>query len=160
GEICNALMWATFMHFALVFPQPPARLSRRPRLVWLCYGAPFALYALGVAVARPTAQSPLARVEQTITISAVAGRVVPAVLPVPCALAYRRTKEPAGRQRLQIVIASLLIALLIYLLLGQIPDAVLGHPLVGWDVAQLGFILCPLGIGAAILRYGLFDIQV
>jgi two-component system, NarL family, sensor kinase len=31
---------------------------------------------------------------------------------------------------------------------------------VGWDVVQLGFIICPLAIGAAIMRFGLFDIEV
>jgi signal transduction histidine kinase len=160
SDIANALMWGVWTHFAVVFPQPPRRLAARPRLIFWVYLLPFALYLLGLAISLPQTHVPLARLEQLTVISEPASRVVPIVLVILFVLAYRRTTEPAARQRLRYVIASLLGALAIYVAAGQLPDVLVGHPLVGWDWLQLTFVVCPVALAAAILRYGLFDIQV
>jgi uncharacterized membrane protein YtjA (UPF0391 family) len=84
---------------------------------------PFALYAIGLAWALPTARSPLARLEILSMVSAMAARVVPLLLLVLFVLAYRRTTSPPSRQRLRYVVVSLVLALLVYGGLGTIPAA-------------------------------------
>ena len=32
SEIANCLMWSSLLYFALIFPEPPVRLARRPHL--------------------------------------------------------------------------------------------------------------------------------
>lgn len=160
SEIFNNLLWGTLLHFAITFPEPLALLGRRPRLVRLCYVVPFALYSVGLAVSLPQARSQLASLEQLIAVSAPAARVVPVMIIGLFAFAYRRTRHPVSRRRFKYVLVSLIYASAAYFLLAELPDALFGHPLVDWGIAQLGFIICPLAMAAAILRWGLFDVQI
>jgi signal transduction histidine kinase len=41
-----------------------------------------------------------------------------------------------------------------------VPEVLVGRPLLDWGLIQLGFIICPLALAAAILRYRLFDIEL
>jgi two-component system NarL family sensor kinase len=128
-------------------------------VAWV-YVLPFALYGLVLAMALPSARGGLARLEDLIVVSTASARVVPLLLVVAVLLAYRRTRDRQMRQRMRWVVVSLVAALTFYVVVGQVPDVVLGHPLLGWGVIQLGFIICPLAIAAAILRYRLFDIEL
>jgi two-component system, NarL family, sensor kinase len=160
SEISNMLMWAALVHFTLVFPEPAPIVRRHPWLTGLVYALPFGLYVLSLAITLPNASGPIARLEQLISVSSASARVIPLLLIVLLVLAYRRTRDTEMRQRLHWVVASLVISLLIYVVVGQLPDATLGHPLLDWGWIQLSFITCPLAIAAAILRYRLFDIEL
>jgi signal transduction histidine kinase len=160
SEICNMVMWAALLHFALVFPEPASALRKQPWLTVLIYAFPFTLYGAWLAITFPGTRGELARLEQAISISTVPARVIPPLLIALVVLAYRRTREPEMRQRLRWIVASLVIACSFYMVVGQLPDMAIGHPLLDWGWIQLCFIICPLAIAAAILRYRLFDIEL
>lgn len=160
AEISNALMWATFLHFTLVFPEPLPWLRRHPTAVGWVYVLPFALYGLVLAIVLPSARGGLFHLEHLIAVSTASARVVPLLLTVALLLAYRRTRDLEMRQRMRWVVISLIAALTFYVAVGQVPDVLVGRPLLDWGLIQLGFIICPLAIAAAILRYRLFDIEL
>lgn len=160
SEISNALMWAAFLHFALVFPEPLPWLRRHPKAVVLVYVLPFALYGLVLAIVLPSARGGLFQLEHLIAVSTASARVVPLLLTVALLLAYRRTRDPEMRLRMRWVVVSLVAALTFYVAVGQVPEVLVGRPLLDWGLIQLGFIICPLAIAAAILRYRLFDIEL
>jgi signal transduction histidine kinase len=49
---------------------------------------------------------------------------------------------------------------LLYYLLWQVPVAVRGEPVLGWELVPLAFLPCPVMLAAAVLRFGLFDVKV
>ena len=160
SEIANCLMWSSLLYFALIFPEPPNRLARRPYLIWALYAVPFLLYAGGVVLVGLSAATPLARLLNLIAVSSLMAYVAPILLIVFVVMAYRRTTSEDGRRRLQYMAVSLVLAASIYLLLGELPNAVVGYPLLDWGVLQLSFIFCPIAIALAIMRHQLFDIQI
>ncbi len=160
SETSSALMWAAFLHFTLVFPEPQPWLRRHPKAVAWVYVLPFALYGFVLAVALPSARGELSRLEYLIAVSTASARVVPVLLAVALLLTYRRTRDPEMRQRMRWVVVSLVAALTFFVAVGQVPDVLMGRPLLDWGLIYLGFIICPLAIAAAILRYRLFDIEL
>jgi two-component system NarL family sensor kinase len=85
------------------------------------------------------------------------------VLPVPTALmfilSYRSTPNPEARTRMRWVLLTLLAAGIALLLLWTLPNA-LGRAVPPENLLPLLFLPPTLALGAAILRYRLFDVEV
>jgi two-component system, NarL family, sensor kinase len=160
SDTANALLWGTMLHFAMVFPNRWPVLRRRPRLFVLAYAAPFLLYGLSVATRLPGA-NPLQRLGILAAVSPPAANVLPAVIVAALVTSYVLAKrDPAARQRMRWQLYTFGFGVATYLGLGRLPEWLTGQPLLGWDVLTLFFLPCPIALGAAVLRYRLFDIQV
>lgn len=160
GDTAAALFWGALLHFTLVFPEPAS--EGRPRRWWTagCYLLPFALYAGSLAVQLPMSLSPLARYAVLHEVSAPAARIVPVLAAARVLLTYHRTQDSDVRRRIGWVVVAFLVCFGVYLGLGQLPALVSGSPLVPWQWLVLGLAPIPAAIGAAVLRYRLFDIEV
>jgi signal transduction histidine kinase len=129
-------------------------------LVVLAYVAPFLLYGLSLAAGLPGA-NPLQRLGILAAVSPPAANVLPAVVVAALVTSYVLAKgDPAARQRMRWQLYTFGFGVAAYLGLGRLPEWIAGDPLLGWDVLTLFFLPCPIALGAAVLRYRLFDIQV
>jgi two-component system NarL family sensor kinase len=164
GEIAAALLWGAVLHFGLVFPRPVPFLRGHRRRTLLVYAMPFVLYFVNVAVhtivdmAKADAAA-LDRLSYLVTVSIASALVTPFVLAFVIAWQYRHAHDEAERRRVRWVVYTLLISAAVYLGLGQIPD-LFGDPVVPYDWQLVVFLGVPLALGAAVLQYGIFDLQI
>jgi two-component system, NarL family, sensor kinase len=160
SDTANALLWGAMLHFAMVFPRRWPVIERRRRLVVLAYVAPFLLYGMSLATGLPGA-NPLQRLGLLAAVSPSAANVLPVVIVAALVTSYVLAKrDPAARQRMRWQLYTFGFGVAAYLGLGRLPEWLTGQPLLGWDVLTLFFLPCPIALGAAVLRYRLFDIQV
>lgn len=159
GGVAFAMVWPAMLHFALVFPEPPVLLQRRPRLVGLVYAIPVVLYVAHLLVTLPTATTPVQRAGVFTATTPFIGFVVPPLLVLAVAAGYRRA-DAAARARVRSVMSWIALSAILELLLWQLPIATLGRPLIDKTLHPLIFLPAPLAIGAAVLRRQLFDIDV
>lgn len=154
-----ATMWGALCHFALVFPEPWLPRRRRWAVV-AAYSGPFLLYALYLARVLPASDGPLARLGALVSVSFASSRAYPFVVATVIVLASRSALIPENRQRMKWVMRTFLASLAVFMAVGQVPSLVLQRPLVSERWLALVFLPCPVVIGASILRYRIFDLQV
>jgi signal transduction histidine kinase len=161
SDSASLLMWGAALHFTLVFPRPRGPVARHPRLAAMAaYGLPVLLYVGHVAAALPGTTGPLARVATFLTLSVPAANVTPFLVLVLLVIGYQLTRDPATRQRMVWVFASLGLGFLAYLGFGRVPEWLIGASLVPWTYQTLFFVPVPIALGGAVLRYRLFDLRV
>lgn len=160
GNVANALVWGALLHFFLVFPEARGILARRPRAILVVYAMPFVLHAAFIAVVLPSADGDLGRLGRLVPVSVVAGHVFPFLVAAAAVVQYRAARDQASRQRLRWILAVVVVTAALYIGLGQLPDKVIGHPIIPWEWVPLCFAPFPLVLGASVLRYQLFDIQI
>jgi signal transduction histidine kinase len=161
SDTASLLMWGAALHFALVFPQPRGPVVRHPRLAMAAaYGLPVLLYLAHLATTLPSATGALARAGALVTISVPAANVTPFLVLALLVASYLLTRDPATRQRMSWIFAALGLGFVGYVGLGRIPEWLAGAPLVPWVYQTLFFVPVPVALGAAVLRYRLFDVQV
>ncbi|MFS8098983.1 histidine kinase [Lentzea alba] len=158
GDTANALLWASLLHFILLFPQRPGFLVRRPRLVMAVYALPFVLHGLYLAGTLPFAGTDLERWARVLTVSSPAAHVVPLLIGWVAAVSYRRAGRTPSSRYVRWILFTVLVAAIIYFGLGQVPDRILGRPLVPWSVMVLIFIPFPIAFGIGAFR--LFEITL
>jgi hypothetical protein len=154
------LQYAALLHFSLVFPKPRPVLSRRRWLIPAVYAAPYAYLVVYTLASRSGATNTLAwigRIE-----GAVGGvEVVYLALILTAAIfSYRTARDPVSRYQVRWVLSAFFIAGVPFLAFGILPEAILGAPLVSYNVLGLVGLLIPVAIAVAILRYRLFDIDL
>lgn len=174
GDLANTLLWGALLHFATVFPRPARWLRNRPQRVVALYTLPFVLHFVAAALREPdhvldwfgyfipwlNPGLGLDTLRFVVPISLEAGRTIPFVVAGTIVWQYWATKDSYERQRMRWVNYALLFCACFYLGLGQIPAKMLGHPLVDWRWQPVVFAVLPLTLGAAVLRYGIFDLQI
>jgi signal transduction histidine kinase len=160
GDLANCLVWAMVGRFALVFPRPHGFAARWPRSLAAVYALPFLLYGATLAVALPRSDDPLVRLTWLVRLSVPAAHVFPILIGIFFVAGYRSADDPADRPRMRWVLATFFLGATAYLGLGQLPDRLLGHPLVAWNWQPVFFLPFPLALGAAVLRHQLFNIDV
>jgi len=160
GDVANLLVWAVLLHFALVLPEGRPLLRARPRrIVAAVYLFPLLLYGGWAVHTLLAASSPLARLGGLVAVSTPTAAVYPALTVIALTAGWQRVADPVHRARLRWVVSGLTVSAVLYLGLGQIPNLVAGGPLVPWEWQLLGFLVTPLAISWAIVRYQLFDIE-
>jgi signal transduction histidine kinase len=161
GGVAWAVVRSSLLpHFALVFPVPPASVQRRPWLAGAVYLGPAVLCGIYLAFTLPGARNGMERLallEAVLVPVSAAGVAVALGLMV---WSYLRNSDRQARQRMRWVGGTLLFALLAGLVLDQLPSRLIGRPLLPPHLEPLLFLLCVLAVGASILRYQLFDIEV
>ncbi|MDP9069928.1 MAG: histidine kinase [Actinomycetota bacterium] len=159
-RVAVALMWGALFHFALIFPEPWLPPRRRRWLVGAGYAGPFVLHACYLAVTLPATSSSLERLGRVLALSFVPRRVYPVAVVAALFLGARAAPTAADRQRGKWVLVAFFASAALYLGLGTMPALFWGRPLVPEEWLPLAFLPCPLAIGAAILRYRLFDVEL
>lgn len=157
GELALALIWGALAYFALVVPGAEIRMTWR-RVVAL-YTLPLALHVVYLAVALPTANGPAEVAGRIAQVSWLPSSVLPVVTALVMAFRYRAIHDVESRQRLRWVLITLLGGALAFLSIWTIPNA-LGWPVPPTNLIMLLFLPPTLALGAAILRYRLFDIEI
>ena len=164
GDTANGLLWGAVLHFALVFPRPVPWLRADRRRTVIIYATPFLLYAGYVIVNAlldlgRSEVSNLDRLSYLVAVSIGAAVVIPVVLVPVIAWQYVHAVDEAERRRVRWIVYSLLVSAMLYLGLGQIPD-LFGESLVPYEWLPIVFLGVPLALGLAVLRYGIFDLQI
>lgn len=161
ADTASLLMWGAILHFTFVFPRPRGPVARHPRLAAaVAYLVPVGLYAVHLATALPATKSELARIGALVTISVPAANAVPFAAAAVMVFSYRGASDAATRQRLAWVFLTFGFGFAAYLGFGRLPEWFSGSPLVPWAWQTLFFVPVPLALGAAVLRYQLFDLDV
>lgn len=160
GNVANALVWGALLHFVLVFPEARGILKRRQWMILAAYALPFLLHAVFIAITLPFADSDLERLGRLVPVSVAAGHVFPFLIAAVAVAQYRAARDQASRQRLRWILWVVVVTAGLYIGLGQLPDKIIGHPIIPWEWTALYFVPFPLVLGASVLRYQLFDIQI
>lgn len=161
SDTASLLMWGSALHFTLLFPRPVGPVARHPRLAAAAaYGLPLLLYLGHLVTVLPAATGTLARLGALVTISVPAANVVPFLILALLITSYRLTGDPVSRQRIVWIFTALGLGFVGYVGLGRVPEWLVGSPLVPWAYQTLFFVPVPLAVGAAVLRYRLFDVRV
>lgn len=160
GDTVTVLVWATLLYFTLLFPQARGVDAHRPWSVAAVFLLPFALHAGYLAVTLPGSSGALERLGRLVPVSLGSAQVVPFLIAGVLGWQYVAARDPEARRRLRWVFATMGVIVVLYEGLGQLPDRLLDHPLVPWDWVPIFFAPFPVVLGAAILRYRLFDIQI
>jgi sigma-B regulation protein RsbU (phosphoserine phosphatase) len=154
---------ALFLHFFLLFPERSPILVRRPGLEYLIYlpAAVFVaatgyfnvmIFGHGRAYPGPTA------VLQNATAVYFASFVV---LGLAAFLrSYRRTKAPALRRRLRLVVWGTIAGIAPILFVRIVVSIEPSVELPGERLVFLPLLLVPTAFGHAIVRYGLMDLEI
>lgn len=159
AQVANGLLWGCLLHFATSFPQPWPVLRRRPGLIALAYGLPFVAYGVWLAAVLPGTTG-LHRTSQLLAVPAAAARLYPVLTIAALAVSYALTRDPVERRRIRLVSAGMAALVACYLLLGPVPEMLLGRPLVDYQYVALLAVPAQLLAAAAVLRYRLWDIQI
>jgi hypothetical protein len=160
GDIANLMVWSVLLHFALVLPEGRPLLRAHPRLIVTAgYLLPWLLYTSWAVHALLVTSDPLARLGRLLAVSTPTAAAYPALTVIVLTAGWQRVADPVHRARLRWVVSGLTVSAVLYLALGQLPNLVAGGPLVPWEWQLLGFLITPLAISWAIVRYQLFDIE-
>jgi signal transduction histidine kinase len=175
GEIAYALLWGALLHFVAVFPRPVPWLEGRPWRLAAVYALPFALHLAHMAVREPGevvenladvmfpsigSDAGLRSLSYTVPVSIEAARTVPALGLLVLLWQYAHAEGPGERDRIRWVTYTFLAVAAVYLVFGQVPSWLTDDPLIDWNWVILTFIAVPLALSAAVLRYGILDLQV
>jgi signal transduction histidine kinase len=160
GDLVYTVGVGSMLLIALTFPWTRAWLKAHP-VAWLVpYLVPFLGYAVwAVGFARDT-EPDAARLQDLIMFSGPALLVALPLILVIEAHGYVRAPTRDDRIALRLVILGTLGAVLVRVLLGEVPQQLIGRPLVPWDLQAL--ILIPamlVCLVAAVLRYRLREID-
>lgn len=143
GNVANALVWGALLHFVLVFPEARGILKRRQWMILAAYALPFLLHAVFIAITLPFADSDLERLGRLVPVSVAAGHVFPFLIAAVAVAQYRAARDQASRQRLRWILWVVVVTAGLYIGLGQLPDKIIGHPIIPWEWTALYFVPFP-----------------
>jgi two-component system NarL family sensor kinase len=154
------LVFISFLHFALIFPQPHRAVRHRHWLIPAVYAAPFLLHALAVAGAGIAATGPLdwldhIGLDQNLTVAAYLLLGLLALISN-----YRDTDDTVSRQQIRLIVIAFALVVAIAIGLWQMPQIALGEMLFTSNMMAVVGLLIPAALAAAILRHRLWDIDV
>ena len=154
------LIWASVLHFALLFPNPHRLVRGHRWLVPTLYALPFLVLTATLVMTGLAASGPLdwlARIglDQNLTVA-----VYLLLGLVALVTNYRDQPDMVSRQQIRVVVYAFVVNIVAALLLWQIPQLILGKQ---WftsnSIAIVGLVV-PAALVVSILRYRLWDIDV
>jgi two-component system, NarL family, sensor kinase len=159
GDAATMVLWSTMLWFTLIFPEPRGGRGGR-RMALVVFLLPAVLYGGYLAFTLPGHTDPLTRWQHLSSLSLASAPVFPFLIAGAVGWQFSAARDVETRRRLRWVFGSMVLTVGLYVGLGQLPDRLVGHPLVPWDWVAVFFAPFPVVLGFAILRYRLFDIQV
>ncbi|GAA3616204.1 sensor histidine kinase [Microlunatus ginsengisoli] len=160
GDISNTFAWGSVLLFALLFPSPNPAIMRHRWLIAAPYVAMFALYGVTVLIGMAGATSPLRRLEVLVSVSSTAAKATLPLVAIALLYSYRTTRAREHKLAIQIVLVGLVLTMIAYLLLGQLPNLLVGPALIPWRFQPLALGILLLAVAVAVLRFRLFEIDV
>jgi two-component system NarL family sensor kinase len=157
GELSLAMIWGALAHFCLVAPGASMVVTRR-RLVF-AYSLPLLLHGAYLLISLPVADSALEVAGRIAQVSFIPSSVLPLIVSILLVVTYRSIEGVESRRRMRWVLLTLLAGALALLTIWTIPNA-LNLPVPPETLIALLFLPPTLALGAAILRYRLFDIEL
>ena len=149
---------AVALHFWLVYPTPSQFVKARPWLIPAIYGTPFA--AAGLSAVLTVLDEGLLEwmlgQQTTHTLIPLAYMVLTVIAAI---WRYRTAVEPVSRRQVRWVVFAFAGSLTLVLALGIFPEAVLGEPLIPWNLQGLFALPVVLAMAIGVLKYRLFDIE-
>ena len=154
------ILWPAAVHLALVFPAPTSIVRDRPWAVPALYAGVFAVYGGALVVARLAAPTHL---EWVATWPTIQGAIVVPLVATSLAIfvrSFRATRDPVLRSRIRWATLGAVSSAVLGLVVFQVPELVIGRPLLPASWIGLAALPLPLGIAMGILRDRLFDIEL
>lgn len=157
GEAALAMVWGAALHFALILPGSAFHPGRRA--VAGLYALPLVLHAGYLAVALPAADGPTEQAGRLAQISLVPSTTLPPVCVLLTVLSYRSMRDANARRRARWVLVPFCAAVGAFLGVWTVPS-VLGLPVPPENLIPVLFLPWSLMLGAVVLRYRWFDIEL
>lgn len=154
GEALLSGSFVAWLVFVSVFPSPPP-WRRVLSLCAICTATSLA----AAAVLAATADTARIAVWRASAISVPFSWVLPVVLVVVLSVRLHRARGTLAARYLSWLLAAFATTIALFMLVWTTPAQVRGTPLVPWEYLALAFLPCPVAFGAAVLRFGLFDVK-
>lgn len=157
------LIWSGFLHFVLVFPRPQPWLRSRPWVQPLVYLIPYAVIALWWWLSWRNRDSALEWLGASMEpVIALVGLYIVLTL-LAILTTFLTVRDAVGRAQIRWVLFAIVVAFLVSAVVGVAPQFIAGDFLFDPDarlnLITASFLLIPVAIVIAILRYRLFDID-
>ncbi len=153
-------MWSTLLWFLLIFPKPQPWLIRARWLVPLLYLLPLPIFIFYLGITFYLEPNRILWQGDWVTVSdrIALGYGLACVAALFSSYRYAR-REPIARLQARWAVSGFVLSLLLIVTLNMLPKNFWGAPIL--DRRAFGFLLLPipLGLGVAILRYRLFEID-
>jgi signal transduction histidine kinase len=157
GDIANTLFWGALLLLATSLPRQ--RLPPRP-VVLGCFILPLSLYLLYLLITLPQGTSELGKLARLITVSLAAAYAVPILMVLALAVGYVSVEQTERRTAVRWVLIPLTLAVFAYFVLGQLPAAFTGRPMIPWNWLNGIFIVVLAAMTVSVVRNHLFEVQI
>jgi hypothetical protein len=159
--VVNPVSFAALLHFALLFPRVHPVLRGRRWLIPSLYTFPFVANLVYLATTRALARGTL----DWIAPGNLAGNVLALLYAILIVLVWvsnvrARHLDALARQQTRLLSLAAMFSAGCFLLLWILPADVLQHPIINLNALGLLLLPIPIALAIAILRYGIFDIDV
>lgn len=154
GELLLSASLVAWLVFVMTFPSPaPGR-----QVLALCGGCAVVCVAadLLLALAAPTSRVAIWRAG---AVSVPFSWVLPVALIAVLGVRLHRARGTLVARYLSWLLAAFVTTLALFMAVWTAPAEVRGMPFVAWEYVALAFLPCPVAFGAAVLRFGLFDVK-
>lgn len=154
------VMWSTLLSFILIFPKPQPRLTRARWVIPLVYFIPFAIFLVYLGATFFTETNRILWHGDWVTASdrIALGYGIACVAALMAGYFYAR-RNSITRLQARWAISGFVLSLVLVVALNMLPKNILGVPIVARRALGVLLLPIPLGLGVAILRYRLFDID-
>ncbi len=154
------IMWSTLLWFILIFPKPQPWLTRARWLIPLLYVVPFPIFIFYLGATFFIEPNRILWHGAWVTASdrIALGYGVACVVALIGGYSYAR-RDPITRLQARWAISGFILSLVLVVALNMLPKNILGAPIVDRRAFGILLVPIPLGLGVAILRYRLFDID-
>jgi signal transduction histidine kinase len=156
GDTANALFWGALLLMAASLPRqglPPRRL------VMGCLVLPLVLYLLDIVVS-VREPNELGKLAGLITISSGAAYIIPILMLLALFVGYRSVEQPEKRAAIRWVLIPFSLGTFAYFVLGKMPTAITGRPLIPWIWFRGLFILVLAAMTVSVVRNHMFEVQI
>ncbi len=153
-------MWSTLLWFILIFPKPQPWLIRARWIVPLLYLLPLPIFLFYLGITFYLEPNRILWHGDWVTVSDRIALGYGVACVIALWLSYRNARrDPIARLQARWAVSGFVLSLLLIVTLNMLPKNILGAPIL--DRRELGFLLLPIpiGLGVAILRYRLFEID-
>ncbi len=148
------------IHFVLIFPSKRAVLRRRPSLPLAGYLGSLLLWVLSVALRWPEATTPSARLFLVVSATNLLSATAMPLSVLIVLHGYRTETDQVERRQVRWFLWAIVVAVIPWQALSVIPELLGYRALIPQSLTSLLWLAIPTALAIAILREGLFDIDV
>ncbi len=163
NDLLTLALPVLLLHFFLLFPDRKLMLGRRPWLEWVIYIPAAVFFAMSVyytITVQLLGHAHGSLLEMVRMATAIYFIVVIVLGLVTFIRAYRNVKAHGMRRKLRLVVWSTVVGILPLALLTVTMSVSPEVEVPGEKLAFLPLVLVPIAFGHAIVRYGLFDLEI